>query len=349
VKKWKVGIIGAGGIARGAHMPGWKNLKNTEVIAVADSRKEACEFFKKEFGVKHTFGDYNKMLEMEELDILDVCTPNRIQCPAAVASLNAGKNVLCEKPLAVTPEEVQQMIDASRKAKKKLMTAQHQRFAPESQIVKKMCENGDMGDIYYARAQALRRRGIPAADTFIKKELSGGGPMIDIGVHILDLTYWLMGCPKVESVTGTAVKKLASRYDIHNSWGEWDRKAYNVEDFAAGFVKFTNGASLTLETSFLLHMKEPDIYETNIFGTKAGLRVGCGTPEIYSEENRACSVKRLTDLYQANAHQEEIRFFVEALDKGLPSPVPPEQSLEVIKMLDGIYRSQEAGKAIYFK
>lgn len=208
-KKGKVGFIGTGGIDRIAHLPGWKKLENVEVVAVSDIREDIAKAFAKEFNIPHVFKDYNKMLEMDELDIIDICTPNTGHAPAAIASFKAGKHVICEKPLAVNPQEVEEMISASKKAGKKLMAAQNHRFCPECQIIKKMIMDGELGEIYYARAQALRRRLLPVSETFIKKKISGGGPCLDIGVHILDLTYWLMGCPKVKSVTGVALTKLA--------------------------------------------------------------------------------------------------------------------------------------------
>ena len=292
MKKWKIGIIGAGGIARIVHLPGWKNLGNVEVLAISDIRKDVADAIAKEFNIPNIFADYNKMLEMDELDIIDICAPNTVHYPAAMASFKAGKHVFSEKPLAITTQQVEEMIAASKKAKKKLCSMQNHRFRPECQAIKKIIDNGDAGEIYYARAHALRRRLLPIAPTFIKKNLSGGGPCLDIGVHILDLTYWLMGCPKVKSVSGVALTKLAKRKDIQGDWGEWDRKAYDVEDFAAGYIKFDNGASMSLECSFLLNMKESEIFAANLFGTESGIWTGWRCPpEIYTEKNRTFMIK----------------------------------------------------------
>jgi len=349
VKKWKVGFVGVGGIAKYAHMPGWKNLQGAEVVAVSDVREDVAKAFAKDFGIKNVFTDYNKMLEMDELEIIDICAPNMIHYPAAMAGFKAGKHVLSEKPLTVTPKHVQDMIDASKKAKKKLCSKQNHRFRAEAQVLKKMIDKGECGEIYYARAHALRRRLLPVAPTFIKKSLSGGGPCLDIGVHALDLTYWLMGHPKVRSVSGVALTKLAKREDIHGDWGEWDRKAYDVEDFAAGYVKFANGASLTLECSFLLNTKENEVFSAQVFGTEAGAYLPWGSPpEIYTEKNRTFMVKQLVGLPQVATHSEEIRLFLEAVDKNKEVPVPPEQTLEVIKILDGVYRSSKSGREVRF-
>ena len=350
MKKWKVGIIGAGGIARITHLPGWKKLKNVEVLAISDIREDVAKNLAKEFGIPKVFDNYEEMLEMNELDIIDICAPNAVHHPATIASFKAGKHVICEKPLAITPGQIEDMIAASKKSGKKLCSIQNHRFRPECQVIKKMIEDGEMGEIYYARAHALRRRLLPAAATFTRKKISGGGPCLDIGVHILDLTYWLMGCPKVKSVSGVALTKLAKREDIHGDWGEWDRKAYDVEDFAAGYIKFENGASMSLECSFLLNMKESEVFATHLFGTESGVWTGWGCPpEIYTEKNRTFMIKQLVGLPEVATHGEQIRLFVESLEKKKPVPVLPEQSLEVIKILDGIYRSSKSGREVRFK
>ncbi|MCM8811233.1 MAG: Gfo/Idh/MocA family oxidoreductase, partial [Candidatus Omnitrophica bacterium] len=227
--KYLVGFIGFGGIARGPHYTGWKKLQDVEVIGIADPSEEVRNIAKNEFGIKYVFENYDDLLKIEEIDIIDICAPNTIHFPATIASLKAGKNVLCEKPLAVKKNEVEEMIKEAKKSGKKLMAAQHMRFMRESVAIKKLIDDGELGEIYFAIAYALRRRHLPTSLTFIDKNLSGGGPMFDIGVHILDLTYWFMGCPKVHSVKGITLTKLAKRKDIRGLWGEWDREKYNVE------------------------------------------------------------------------------------------------------------------------
>lgn len=352
MKKWRVGLIGAGGVSKWAHIPAWKKIENVEVVAVSDVKEEVAKETAKKFDIPHVFSDYNQMLKMEELEIIDICAPNAVHHPAAIASFKAGKHVISEKPLAITPGQVEDMIASSKKTGKKLCCIQNHRFRPECQIIKKMIENGELGQIYYARAQALRRRLLPISPTFIKKEISGGGPCLDIGVHILDLTCWLMSFPKVKSISGVALTKLAKREDIRGDWGEWDRKAYDVEDFAAGFIKFDNNLSLHLECSFLLNMKESEIFSAHLFGTEAGVWLPSGQPsEIYTEKERAFMVKQLVSTPNPNipSHEIEIRLFIESLEQNKPVPVPPEESLEVIKILDGIYRSSQTTKEIRFE
>ncbi len=344
-KKYGVGIVGFGGIAKACHLPGWKKLDDVEILGAVDSSDMARKSAKEEFSIPNVFEDYRKLLEIDEIDIIDVCAPNTLHFPVTVDALNAGKHVICEKPLAVSIKEVEGMIAASKKSGKKLMAAQHQRFRKDSAAVKKMIDEGVFGEIYHAVANAMRRRGIPCRDTFIKKALSGGGPMFDIGVHILDLTYWFMGCPKVHSVKGSACTKLAKRKDIR---GGWDRETYDVEDFAVGFIRFDDGRTVSLSTSFLANMEKIEDFSTTIFGTEAGMKWPDG--KIYTEKSGVLQdiSPRFDVLPEITPHHEEIRAFVECVQKDKEVPVKPEESLEVIKILEGIYISADSGKEVIF-
>jgi len=347
--KYLVGFIGFGGIARWAHYPGWKNLKDIEIIAISDTSEQVRDIARNEFGIKHIFSDYREMLKMEEIDIIDVCVPNKFHYPAVIDSLKKEKHVLCEKPIAVSVKEVEDMISWSKKKNKKLMAAQHQRFRKESVALKKYIENGELGEIYFAIAHALRRRSLPVSDTFIDKNLSGGGPMFDIGVHILDLTYWFMGCPEIHSVTGITTTKLAKRKDIRGLWGEWDRDKYNVEDFAAGFVKFKDGRALNLTCSFLANMEKIEDFSTTLFGTEGGIKWPDG--KLAKEKYGVLQDidLKFDCLVDVKPHHEEIRIFFECVKENKEVPVKLEESLNVIKILEAIYISSETGKEVIFK
>jgi predicted dehydrogenase len=241
------------------------------------------------------------------------------------------------------------MIAARDRAKKLLMTAQHMRFGRNTENLKAYLDTGAMGKVYYARAHLLRRRFIPGwggkGRTFIDRKVSGGGPTIDIGVHILDLTLHLMGQPEPVTVSGVAPCKIGKRNDIRGWWGEWDRELMNVEDFAAGFVRFKDGSALSLECSWLLNIKEKEYMKVWLMGTEAGAE----WPEltVYGEK-AGC----LTDTQLAfpddkvPAHHLELEAFQNAILHKKPSPVPAEQSLKVQRILDGLYRSQQAGKEV---
>ncbi|MGB9677402.1 MAG: Gfo/Idh/MocA family protein [Candidatus Ratteibacteria bacterium] len=345
--KYFVGFIGFGGIAK-VHYSGWKKLPDVEVVAISDPSEDVRNIAKNQFGIKYVFSDYKEMLKIDEIDIVDICAPNKIHYPATIESLKAKKHVICEKPIAVSKKEVEDMIKWAKKEKRKLMAAQHQRFKRESIALKKYIDNGELGEIYFAIAHALRRRFLPISPTFIDKNLSGGGPMFDIGVHILDLTYWFMGCPKVHSVKGITFTKLAKRKDIRGLWGEWDREKYNVEDFASGFVRFSDNRALTLTCSFLANMEKIDDFSTTLFGTEGGIRWPNG--KLAKEKNGILQDIELKFDVLPNVapHHEELKVFLECVKEDKEVPVKPQESLEVIKILEAMYISSEKGKEVIF-
>ncbi|MCB9162500.1 MAG: Gfo/Idh/MocA family oxidoreductase, partial [Caldilineaceae bacterium] len=249
----KVGLIGVGGIAR-THMPGWEASTDAEIVAGSDISGAALATWAATYGVDRTSTDPADIINDPDIDIIDVCTPNMVHEELVIAALDAGKHVICEKPLAPTPDAIRRMIAARDETGKTLMTAQHFRFKGNSRAMKAEIETGTLGDIYHARSWMLRRGWIPARPGFIYKKNSGGGPTIDIGVHILDLTLWLMGNPQPVAVTGVADARLAHHPGQFGAWQDIDVPAdFDVEDFAAAFVRFDNGATLVLEVSWFLH------------------------------------------------------------------------------------------------
>jgi predicted dehydrogenase len=193
-KLLKVGAVGVGGIFRW-HMPGWEASEHAEVVAGADINADVLQNWGKAHNITKLATDPAELFDDPDIDIVDVCTPNMYHTPLVIAALNAGKHVICEKPLAPTPNQIRKMIEARDRSGKLLMTAQHFRFEGISQAMKKEIDTGILGQVYHVRSWMLRRNGLIPSPTFIRKEHSGGGPCIDIGVHILDLTLWLMGNP----------------------------------------------------------------------------------------------------------------------------------------------------------
>ncbi|HMN29393.1 MAG TPA: Gfo/Idh/MocA family oxidoreductase, partial [Caldilineaceae bacterium] len=284
-----------------------------------------------------------------DLDIIDVCTPNMYHTELVVAALEAGKHVICEKPLAPTPDEIRRMIAARDKSGKTLMTAQHFRFGGASQAMKRELEQGALGDIYHARSWMLRRGWIPVRPGFIYKKNSGGGPCIDIGVHILDLTLWFMGNPKPVAVSGVAKKTLAAHPGAFSMWGNaLVPDDMDVEDFASAFVRFDNGATLILEVSWLLHHDTvTEDMQMWLYGSEAG----CHWPKTEFYETNYTTQQMSNRKLQLTKdtlepHALECVEFARAVATGAPSPVPAEQSLQVMTILDGIYRSQESGREV---
>ncbi len=350
MKPLRVGLIGTGGIMRGAHMDGWKALVEqgrVELAAACDLRKDAAEALARDFAIPHVFEDYRVMLRKTDLDLVDIATPNRTHAPAALAAFKAGCHVYCEKPLAPTPGDVARLIAARDRAGRKLMTGQHMRFEGRHEALKRYADAGLLGDVYYARVTALRRRGAPGWGGFLTRSLAGGGPLIDIGVHILDLTLWLMGFPRPISVSGVAPRRLADLEGIVNrpGWGDWKAKktVFDVEDFAAGFVRFEGGGVLVIETSFLLNMIEEEVWRSMICGTRGGMDVTAG--KAMTQEHGIVRVSEFQNFEEPRPHAAAITAFIEAIEKDGPVPVPAEETMYVMTILDGIYRSHAKGGA----
>jgi len=344
----KVGLVGVGGISR-THMPGWAASEEAEVVAGSDISPEALE----EWGALHNINklttNADELFSDPDIDIIDLCVPNMYHAPLAIAALEAGKHVICEKPLAPTPQDIQRMIAARDRSGKQLMTAQHFRFAGVSQAMKAEIDTGTLGDVYHARGWMLRRNGLIPTATFIEKKHSGGGPCIDIGVHILDLTLWMMGNPRPVTVSGVADARLAHLPGAFATWREGPiPSSFDVEDYAVAFVRFENGATLVLEVSWLLHH---DISGEDMQAWIYGDKGGCHWPSAQFLDTNYTTRQfnnRTLQLTQdkMEPHALECVEFAKAIAAGAPSPVPAEQSLQVLAILDGIYRSQSEGREV---
>jgi predicted dehydrogenase len=340
----RVALIGTGGIGCDQHLPGWAGVPFASVVAVADTSQPALERAGSLAPDAVRYLDWREMLRREEIDAVDICTPNRTHTEIALTALETGRHVLCEKPLATTAAEVVLLRDAAERSGKLLMTAQHLRFDETVRRLKTMIDAGDLGDVYHTRAQWLRRRLLPARATFTDRALSGGGPAYDIGVHVLDLAHWFMGCPRPVAVSAALNTHLARRDDLAGEWGDWDRQAIDVEDFAVGFIRFANGATLALETSWLAFQPERETMRVQCYGSRGGLLWPDGV--VSGETNRVPWDRRLHETPRNRAHHDAIRAFAAAVRDGAPSPVPVEQTLDVIRILEGCYLASAAGREV---
>ena len=338
-----MGVIGTGGIASSRHLPALAKQPDVKILAVADVNEEAAKRACEKYNIPHIFSDYKKMLEMDEIDAVHVCTPNILHMPPTVEALNAGKHVIVEKPLARNAEEGALMVQAAKKNNKKLMVAQNVRFTAESQCLKRFIDAGDFGEIYFGRVWALRRRGIPSWGVFTDKEKQGGGPLIDIGVHALDLTLYLMGHPKPISASGAAYTKIGNVPGHVGAYGQWDHTKYTVEDYAAAFVRLDNGASLVIESSFAANIGE-DRMNSSIIGTKAGAETN--PLRIFGEERGTLLDMTPVHLPAQDSYEIEVRGFYDSIQNDTEPPVTGEQALNVMKILDAIYKSSEEGKEV---
>ena len=358
----KIGIIGCGGIANGKHMPALKKLKDVEMVAFCDIIEERAQKAAKEYGVPgaKVFTDYKELLKLD-LDVEHELTPNKQHSFITVDALEAGKHVMCEKPMAINTVEAQKMLDAAKRTGKKLTIGYQNRFRPECQYLKKVVEAGDLGDIYYARAQAIRRRAVPTWGVFLDAENQGGGPLIDIGTHALDLTLWEMDNYEPAMVVGSVFRKLADNENAANAWGSWDPKKFTVEDSAFGFIKMKNGATIVLESSWALNTLLVDEAKTILCGDKAGadmlgpddnpLRInGERFSKLYTTEPdlKSASVAFFDGEMGGSPAEMEARQWINHVKYDTPLTTKPEQAIVVTKILEAIYESNKTGKPVFF-
>lgn len=344
-KTLRVGIIGCGGIAQ-THISYFNKLGGVKVVTGADIKPAALERMREKHGVEALYEDFNEMLkeQADNIDAVCVCTPNGVHAPAAIAAANAGKHVLCEKPMAMNAKEAQAMADAAKAAGVEFVIGFQHRYEPRSKVVRDLVQSGALGDILYVRSQALRRRGIPNWGVFGQKQLQGGGPMIDIGVHILETSHNIIGNPKPVSATGNTFTFMGNKKsDVKSQWAGWDYETYTVEDMAVGMIRFDTGTMLTIESSFVAHIEE-DIFNLQIFGTKGGA-IWDGS-KIYTDYNGYMVNATPSYIGKWDLWDYKMKHFIEVARDGRPNEAPAEHGVMVQKMLDGVYASAEAGKEV---
>lgn len=359
MSKVRIGIIGCGGIANGKHLPALKNLKDeVELVAFCDLIEERAEKAAKEYGAEgaKVYTDYKELLKDETIEAVHVLTPNRSHSFITIDALESGKHVMCEKPMAKTHAEAKAMVETAKKTGKILTIGYQNRYRPDSMYLKKACENDELGEIYYAKAHAIRRRAVPTWGVFLNEYEQGGGPLIDIGTHALDLTLWEMNNYEPKMVVGSVYKKLGDQKEAANAWGDWDPKEFTVEDSAFGFITMKNGATIVLEASWALNSLDVDEAKTSLCGTKAGadmkggLRInGVKYNKQYVEEvNLKSGGVDYFDGGNAGEPQDvECRTWISAIKNGTPLVVYPEQAMVVTQILEAIYESAKTGKPVY--
>lgn len=354
----KIGIIGCGGIATQKHMPALSKLKNVELVAFCDIIEERAQKACKNFGTAEAkvYTDYKELLKDETIEVIHVCTPNRSHSFISIDAMEAGKHVMCEKPMAKTSEEALAMVEAAKRTGKKLTIGYQNRYREDSRYLKRACEDDALGEVYYAKAHALRRRAVPTWGVFLNEEEQGGGPLIDIGTHALDLTLWMMNNYEPELVVGSVFKKLGDQTETANAWGDWDPAEYTVEDSAFGFIKMKNGATIVLESSWALNTLDVGEAQTSLCGTKAGADMKDGLRINGVKYNKQYIEKPGlgaggVDFYDGKALEPqdvEAKMWIDAILNDTDVLVKPEEALVVTQILEAIYESAKTGKPVLF-
>lgn len=354
----RVGIIGCGGIAFGKHMPSLNQLDNVEMVAFCDIDMQKAMNAKEQYGIEgaKTYTDYHELLKDTSIEVVHVLTPNRSHADISVAALESGKHVMCEKPMAINYPDAKRMLAAAQMSGKKLTIGYQNRFRDDSTLLQEYCKNGDLGEVYYAKAHALRRRAVPTWGVFLKAEEQGGGPLVDIGTHALDLTLWFMDNYKPKSVVGNVYRKLADQKKAGNEWGQWDTEQFTVEDSAFGFITMENGATILLESSWALNILDGGEAMTTLCGTKAGADMNDGLRINFVEHDKQLTTiptprgkavaffgKKEVDPALVEATQ-----WIDAIVNDTDPLVKPEQAIVVTRILDAIYESARTGKPVYF-
>jgi predicted dehydrogenase len=345
-KKLRIAMIGCGGIAE-VQLDALKKMADVEIVAAVDDRPERLRLMEEKFGLKKVFSDWKSMLTEVQPAAVSICTPNGLHAPASVDSSSAGCHVITEKPMAMTPGECEQMIEAARNAKKHLVVGFQFRYHPATQFITRARDAGQFGRVLFVKCQALRRRGIPNWGVFGQKHLQGGGPMMDIGVHVIEMAHYAMGSPKPVAASGNTWTYLGNKpSDVVSMWPNWDYKTYTVEDLAIGQIRFDNGAIMQIEASFAAHI-EKDVWNFTLVGDKGGAT--WDPPAIFTD--RAGTMINSTPAYLPKSDfgdlfVAKLRKFVDTCLYNKPTDAPGEAGLAVQKILDGIYRSAEAGKEV---
>ncbi|MGD7044569.1 Gfo/Idh/MocA family protein [Jeotgalibacillus proteolyticus] len=345
MEKLRMGFIGAGGIAVSRHLPAFQLLSDhVEITAVCDVNEERAQTVAADHSISFYTTKYEEVFE--HVDAVTICTPNKFHAEISIAALNAGVHVLCEKPMALSAKECEEMIEASKKANKILMIAYHYRYSKEARAAKRFIDEGEIGRPLVSRAQAIRRRKVPGWGVFTNKELQGGGSLIDFGCHFLDLALHLMEFPEIAEVSGATYNELSRQADIVNQWGTFDPSTFEVDDHATAFIKFKDGATLLFETSWAANLADDqetvsvsgtngglDVYPLKLYQSKYGMLLDQSAYWISDDENPG--------IPQAANFVESCR--------GRQTPlVKPEEALMVSKIIEAIYESSDTGKAITF-
>ena len=348
-KPLQLGIVGAGNIS-GSHLDACQKSGAAKTLAICDIIKERAQARQTQYNIGDVYVDYHDLLARKDIEAIVVAVPNQLHHEVTIAALKAGKHVLCEKPMSFKPEWAESMVEAAKKSGTVLQIGMVSRYQSGAQYLKQQVVKGNLGDIYFARAQYLRRSGIPGwGSWFTRKDMAGGGPLIDIGVHKLDLAWYLLGCPKPVSVTGLAYAAFGPRQMGLGDWGtpEWDGY-YDVEDFAAAFIRFENGAAISLEASWAGYT-EP-LESMHLLGTEKGAQLFTNKVLLLTQDEKHPLDSTIS--FSKNGGEFATPFaaqsaaFAQAVRGEAECVAPGEHGLVVTRMLNAIYESARQGAEV---
>lgn len=352
MEKLKIAVIGVGNISE-CHISAYLANPNVELYAFCDINPVRLKEKGERYGISRLYTSEEEMLrELPELDAVSVCVWNCNHAQCAIMALDAGKHVLCEKPMATSAAEAEKMLEAAKRNGKHLQIGFVCRFGRDCAVIEDFRDQGFFGELYYAKATYLRRHGSPGG-WFSDKAYSSGGPLIDLGVHVIDLTRYLMGNPRPVSVYGVTFDKLRDRpgckdaldYGASSASG---KEVFDVEDLAVALVRYDNGAVLEVETSYSLNLRE-DRSTQEIFGTKGGVKMSPGL-EFYTEINGYMANVTLANAeqYMDESHmfEDEINHFVDCILNGTPCRAPAGDGVQIMRILDAIYESARTGHEV---
>lgn len=339
----RVAIIGAGQVADKVHASYYCTRADLELVAVCDSRLSQAQMLAEKYGNAQVWDDPQAMLEQVKPDVVSICSPNRFHYEHTMMALNAGCHVMCEKPPAMTPEEAEEMCRTARRMGKVLAYDFHHRFALDTQMLREQVTAGVLGEIYVTNVKALRRCGVPGWGVFTNKELQGGGPLIDIGIHMLDAAMYVLGFPAVKRVHAHSFQKIGTRKNS-GQFGEWDPSTYTVEDALFGTVEFHNGGILRLETSFALNIAEQSVMNVNFCGDKAGATLF--PAQVYHDQNGELNILFKRELADDNRHFRSMDAFVNHVQGAPVMIADAEQGFVIQQLVAALYQSAETGKSV---
>lgn len=347
----RLGVIGCGGIAH-AHAEAYQKLgERVEFVACCDIVEEKAKHYAEHFGFKNYYTDCYTMLKENDLDAISVCTWNSAHAECSIAALNAGCHVFCEKPMAMNTEEALAMKEAAEKNGKLLMIGFVRRHGSDAQMARQLIKNGELGEVYYAKATYLRRCGFPGG-WFGDKSRSGGGPLIDLGVHVIDLTRYMMGNPKPVTVFGATFNKIGARSEVllgDDAWRsmtEDEKPIFTVEDLATAMIRFDNGAVLQVEASFNLNLKD-NLGDVSLYGSKAGYNLN--SSELYTVINNQLADIKMHGENNFNFGRDfgrEAKNFIDTIEGKAELLANADDGVELMRILDAIYESAETGKSV---